>query len=249
MVATRDESALNPVILEKFSKHSDNRSMSVTEYRISKSREEIVKLVQKKFEAETSMTIWQKDPQTETRIFKCEVKFSSIDIFEGIFSIAIEDKDKVHFNPKLETYFLLSIQDFVFKTKSSIVHASKNGSLTFQIPHDVRLKELRVHPRVYIDQEEKRFVAAKFNSKDLSVLHVSVACPIYNISKTGICIIVSKETFSSVRLDESIHLEGLSFFESLGNEMKAVIRNARVHTKKGYGKDEYYALGLEFEPV
>lgn len=223
--------------------------MSVSEYRISKSREEIVKLVQKKFEAETTMTIWQKDPKTQERTFKCEVKFSSIDIFEGVFSIAIKDIDKAHFNTHLETYFLLQVQDFVFKTRTSIVHAGKNGSLTFQIPHDVRLKELRLHPRVYIDQEQKRFVAAKFNSKDSDEAHVSVACPIYNISKTGICIIVSKETLSSVKLNEAIALEGLSFFESLGNEMKAVIKNARVHTKRGFGKDEYYALGLEFQQV
>ncbi|MEA9355416.1 hypothetical protein SHI21_04365 [Bacteriovorax sp. PP10] len=223
--------------------------MSVSEYRISKSREEIVKLVQKKFEAETTMTIWQKDPKTQERSFKCEVKFASIDIFEGVFSIAINDIDKAHFNTHLETYFLLQVQDFVFKTRTSIVHAGKNGSLTFQIPHDVRLKELRIHPRVYIDQEEKRFVAAKFNSKDNDEAQVNVACPIYNISKSGICIIVSKETLSSVKLNEAIALEGLSFFESLGNEMKAVIKNARVHTKRGYGKDEYYALGLEFQQI
>jgi hypothetical protein len=223
--------------------------MSVSEYRISKSREEIVKLVQKKFEAETAMTIWQKDPKTQERSFKCEVKFASIDIFEGVFSIAIDDINKAHFNTHLETYFLLQVQDFVFKTRTSIVHVGKNGSLTFQIPHDVRLKELRLHPRVYIDQEEKRFVAAKFNSKDNDEAHVSVACPVYNISKTGICIIVSKETLSSVKLNEAISLEGLSFFESLGNEMKAIVKNARVHTKRGYGKDEYYALGLEFQPV
>lgn len=223
--------------------------MSVSEYRISKSRDEIVKLVQKKFEAETTMTIWQKDPQTQERSFKCQVKFSSIDIFEGVFSIAIEEIEKAHFNTHLETYFLLQVQDFVFKTRTSIVHAGKKGTLTFQIPHDVRLKELRIHPRVYIDQEEKRFVAAKFNSKESDEAHVNVACPVYNISKTGICIIVSKETLSSVKLNEAIALEGLSFFESLGNEMKAVIKNARVHTKRGYGKDEYYALGLEFQPA
>lgn len=223
--------------------------MSVSEYRISKSRDEIIKLVQKKFEAETTMTIWQKDLKTGERSFKCEVKFSSIDIYEGVFSIAISDIDKAHFNTHLETYFLLQIQDFVFKTRTSIVHAGKNGSLTFQIPHDVRLKELRIHPRTYIDQEDKRFVAAKFNSKDSDETSISVACPVYNISKSGICIIVSKETLSSVKLNEAIALEGLSFYESLGNEMKAIIRNARVHTKRGFGKDEYYALGLEFQPV
>ena len=221
--------------------------MSINDYRISKSREEIVKLVQKKFEAETTMTIWQKDPATQKRTFKCEVKFASINIYEGVFSVAIEDIDKAHFNTNLETYFLLQVQDFVFKTKSSIVHVGKNGTLTFQIPHDVRLKELRVHPRIYLDQDEKRFVSVKFTSKDPKQMHLSVACPVYNISKTGICIIVSKETLSSVKLNETIELEGLSFFDSLKNEMKAIVRNARVHAKNGFVKDDFYALGLEFQ--
>lgn len=57
---------------------------------------------------------------------------------------------------------------------------------------------------------------------------------------------MSKETLSSVKLNEPIELEGLSFFESLENEIKAVVRNARVHAKKGFAKDDYYALGLEF---
>ena len=74
-----------------------------------------------------------------------------------------------------------------------------------------------------------------------------MACPIYNISKAGICIIVSKETLSSIKLNEAIDLEGLSFFESLTNEMKAVVKNARVYADKGFGTDEFYALGLEFQ--
>nr|BDT29643.1 hypothetical protein BHI3_31090 [Bacteriovorax sp. HI3] len=217
------------------------------DYRISKNREEIIKLVQKKFESETSMTIWQKDPASGERTFKCEVKFASLDSYNGTFTVAIAEEQKVTFNPKLETYFLLQVQDFVFKTKASVSVSSKKGSLAFQIPHDVRLKELRIHPRFYIPQEEKRFVSAKFESRDNNIPTVDVACPIYNISKTGICIIVSKETLSNIKLTETIELEGLSFFDSLTNEAKAIVRNARIYTKKGYLNDDYYALGLEFQ--
>lgn len=223
--------------------------MSIKDYRISKNRDEIVKLVQKKFESETVMTIWQKDPITENRTFKCDVKFASINTHEGIFSIAISDADKLHFNMHLQTYFLLKIQDFVFKTKSSIIHAAKNGTLTFQIPQDVRLKELRFHPRIYLSQDEKRLVGAKFYSKNSKQPHLNVACPIYNISKIGICIIVSKETLSSVKLNEPIELVGLSFFPPLKNEMVAIVKSARVYTKMGYAMDDYYALGLEFQEI
>ncbi len=215
------------------------------DYRISKSREEIINLVQKKFEAETSMTIWQKNAEGK-RIFKCEVKFSSLDPHEGTFCVAIDEENKKTFDPKLETYFLLQVQDFVFKTKVSVVVAAKKGSLAFQIPHDVRLKELRIHPRYYIPPEERRFVSAKFESRDKKTV-IDVACPIYNISKSGICIIVSKETLSNIKLTQSIELEGLSFYESLNNELTAVVKNARVYTRKGYSSDDYYALGLEFQ--
>lgn len=217
------------------------------EYRISKSREEIIKLVQKKFEYENMMTIWQKDTATDSRIFKCDVKFSSLNPYDGVFTIAIDEELKLNFNPKLDTYFLLKVQDFVFKTKTSLTQKSEKNSLSFQIPRDVRLKELRIHPRVYINPEEKRFVSAKFESKAGESLTIDVSCPIINISKSGICIIVSKETLSGIKLNECISLEGLSFFETLPNGIKAVVKNARVHTKKGMENDELYALGLEFE--
>lgn len=195
------------------------------------------------------MTIWQKAPDSGERIFKCDVKFASLDAFEGVFTVDLSEEEKEHFNPKLETYFLLKVQDFVFKTKTSNIHVSKPNSLCFQIPHDVRLKELRIEPRVYLNSEEKRFVSARFESKNGESTVVDVACPIYNISKSGICIIVSKETLSEIKLNESISLEGLSFFDSLANEMKAIVKNARIHTKKGMTTDDHYALGLEFQAI
>ncbi|MBY0416172.1 MAG: hypothetical protein K2Q18_18510, partial [Bdellovibrionales bacterium] len=143
--------------------------------------------------------------------------------------------------------FLLQVQDFVFKTKSSVVQYNQRGFLLFRLPIDVKLEEKRIHPRVYIDPVEKRYISAKFANKDKSVLDVN--CPVYNISESGICIIISKETLSSIKLNSEIELEGLSFFESLGNEMKAVVRNARVHIKKELGSDEFYALGLEFKKI
>lgn len=215
------------------------------EYRISKSRDEIIKVVQKKFESETLMTIWQKDPKTGTRLFKCDVKFSSLQPHEGVFSVDISEDQKKNFNPHLETYFLLHVQDFVFKTKTSVSHAHKKATLFFQIPYDVRLEEKRLHSRTYIKSEEKRFISAKFGTKDSGI--IDVACPIYNISVSGICIIISKETLSVIKLNHEVSLEGMSFFESLPHEMKAIVRNARIHTKKELGSDEFYALGLEFK--
>lgn len=217
------------------------------EYRVSKNREEIIKLVQKKFQSESAMTIWQKNPETGERLFKCEAKFYSLYPYEGTFTVLIDEEMQKALNPKFDVYFLLKVQDFAFKTKLALNQPIDKSVISFQVPYDVRLKELRQHPRFYISNEDKRFVAATFISKNEKLASLDVACPIYNISKSGICIIVSKETLGSVKLNEVIELEGLSFFESMSNEAKAVVRNARVYSKKGITTDEYYALGLEFQ--
>lgn len=216
-------------------------------YRITKSREEIVKLVQKKFESESTMAIWQKDAKNEIRSFKCEVKFYSLHPHDGIFSVILSEEQRKNINPKLDVYFLLKVQDFVFKTKLALIQPIDKSIISFQIPFDVRLKELRVHPRIYIKSEEKRFVSVSFASKQRILESIDVTCPIYNISKSGICIIVSKETLGSIKLDEAIELEGLAFFDSMANEVKAIVKNARIYSKKSHSQDELYALGLEFQ--
>lgn len=217
------------------------------EFRISKNRDEIVKIIREKFEAENLMTIWQKDHKTGERVFKCEVQFHSLNHLDGHFSVVIDEENKKNFKNDLDTYFLLKFQDFVFKTKLATAQPKNGHSIHFQIPYDVRLKELRVHPRIYLTSAEKRYVSVTFTSKEKEAKSLCVACPIYNISKSGICIIISKETLSSIKLNEEICLEGLSFFESLSNEKKAMVRNARVYSKKEFSSDEFYALGLEFQ--
>lgn len=218
------------------------------QYRTSNKREEIIRIVQKKFETGSIVTIWQKTPGSEERSFKCEAKFTSIDIYEGIFTVNIDQNQVNFFNRNLETYFLFEDQGFVFKTKTSLYANTKDSSVPFAFPLSVKLKELRIHPRTYFANEDKRVVCVKFENKNKNgPPYVDVSCPIYNISKSGICIIVTKETLSNIELSGKIELEGLSFFESLSNELKAVVKNARIHSKKGITTDDSYALGLEFQ--
>lgn len=217
------------------------------EFRITKSRDEIVKIIKEKFEAENLMTIWQKDHETGERVFKCDVRFNFLDDIDGFFSVVIDEENIKSFRHDLETYFLLKFQDFVFKTKLATTQSKQKDSINFQIPYDVRLKEFRTYPRIYSNKKEKRYAFVTFSSKDSEIKFLSVACPIYNISENGICIIISKETLSSIKPNEEIRIEGLSFFESLSNEKNALIKNARVYSKKDLSSDEFYALGLVFK--
>ena len=177
----------------------------------------------------------------------CEVQFHSINPQEGVFSIKnADEKLRKNFNPKLETYFLLESNNFTFKTKKAISGLFNEMILSFQIPSVIKREERRQHPRDYIKIEEKRYVNTTFQSKLNPNELINISCPIYNISKDGICIVVSKETLSNINLNESISLEGLGFFENLPNTHEAVIRYARIQKKQGYNSDHLYALGLEF---
>jgi hypothetical protein len=214
-------------------------------YRISNNRDEIVNVLQKKFAAENNVTIWQKDPKSETRVFICVAKFNSLNTYEGIFSVEIEEKHRVNFNPILETYFLLPVHDFVFKTKSSF-QLKSNNDLVFQIPREVRLQELRNQPREYIKNEDKIYVSAAIEEIGNKISKIQVECPVFNISKTGICIIISKETLCNVKLNKSFSISGLSFFKLFPDKQSVVVKNARVLKTKKYSVDDQFAIGLEF---
>lgn len=218
------------------------------DYRISKRREEIVKCLGIKFESSGMFTVWQKNGMGE-REFVVEAKLQSFDGEEGYFSLLISENAFIKADKKSEFYFLLHGHEFVFKSKMAIDQVK--GEHRFQIPKEVRLKELRIFPRKYFEVDEKICVDVAFKSKHVTTVKESYRiiesqCPVLNISKGGVCIVVSKETLSNIDLSKEIEISGLSFFDNLDAEMKAIVKNARVYVKKSFSNDEYYALGLQF---
>jgi hypothetical protein len=69
---------------------------------------------------------------------------------------------------------------------------------------------------------------------------ITVSCPVLNISDTGACVVISKETISNIDLQNKIIINiGTFYYESTA-------KNARVYAKKRLNNDELYALGLQF---
>jgi hypothetical protein len=219
--------------------------MESEKYRISRSREEILKVLNEKFKTHVQFTIWQKNPETDERNFVIEAEFRSIDAERGDFSVFIEDKHKKKFNLNLMTYFLLKGQNFVFKTNVSKNQSDNRDILTFSCPKEIRLIEQRNNERKYFQTEEHFNVNVTFESKN-EYRDIKTICQVYNISNGGICIIVSKETLNKINLQKQITIDGLGFFKTLGQIKKAIVRNARVFKKKSIKSDESFAIGLEF---
>lgn len=216
------------------------------DYRVSKSREEINKRLKKKFESSGFFTVWQKADTVGIREFVVEAKLQSVDPEAGIFTVIIPAEIFANAKKEKDFYFLLQGHDFAFKSRLIL---SVPGELRFKIPKEIRIQELRMHPRIQFEKEEKVSVDVTFHIKkpqNSNSLLIESRCPVLNVSLGGICIVVSKETLSLIDLTKEIHIADLTFFESLKPDMKAVIRNARVYIKKGIINDEYYALGLQF---
>ncbi len=216
------------------------------EYRISKSRSEIVKKLESKFKLSESFTMWQKDIDGK-RVLVIETFLLEFNQHEGFFNLKISDEDLKKADLKAEFYFLLNGHDLVFKTKLSR-DQEKGAPLRFLIPKDVRLEELRNHPRKYFEAEDRQKVKVVFqsNNSDDSIDILS-DCLVLNISKGGICVLVSKETFLKLDSTKAVTIEGIDFFEGIENTKKnGYIRNARLEKKKGITKDDFYAIGIEF---
>lgn len=221
-------------------------------FRLTKDRSEILKVLNQKFQANSTFLVWQKPKDSNNaheRKFVTEAYVKSIDLIDGNFVVEVKESEKENFNPKLETYFLLKDDDFVFKTKQSIVQPISSKNISFQSPKEVRLAELRLCPRTYFDERDFKMVNVVFRAKNEieESSEIKATCRIFNISKTGICIIITKETLSEINLKDTITIEGLSFFEQLENVKDAIVKNARVFSKKTIKSDESFAIGLEFQ--
>ncbi len=219
--------------------------MNFENYRISKSRSEIISCLEKKFKSSGIFKVWQKNEKGD-REFIVEAKLFSFNAEEGFFSLSIDPQEFKKSNTKLEYYFLLEGHDFVFKSKLSIDQVPTE--YRFQFPKEVRLKELRTHSRKYFSLDDKITVEVKFNKKNAKESEkVFSSCPVLNISKGGVCIIVSKETLTKIDIDKEIEIIGLGFFENLESDMKAIVKNARVYINKSLSHDDQFALGLQFQ--
>lgn len=216
------------------------------DYRLSKSREEIFKILNLNFEKGFHYIIWQKDNSLgNDRNFKVDLKIKEIDNENGRLYILVEEDDLEFFDPAKEVYFLLKEQYMAFKTKVSFQQSKNKREITLQIPKEVRLKEMRREERTYFKEDDNKNVVAIFKSQEDGT-RLRSRCRVYNISPSGICIIITKETFCSIEHQEKIKIEGLDIFENQTPSKMAIMRNARVFSKKTLNSDEFIALGLQF---
>lgn len=214
-------------------------------YRQSQRREEILKVLSGQLQGNQIVSVWQKDTNG-VRVFLSKGNLLSVDEYEGEFIIALIEIPTLNdFNSDHETFFLFEEQEFAFKARPKKGLTKEKNHLRFTVPKEMRLREMRAHPRTNYSLEEKRNAEVVFQSRH-GERKICAICPVINISEGGVCIIISKETLSDVDLKDEIIIRGLTFFDKLYNEKLAKVRNARSYTKISLNSDETYAIGLQF---
>lgn len=205
-------------------------------YRISKDRLELIKKLAEKFTQSNLLTIWQKNDDGSRKLIE-KMHFNSLIAEDGVFTIKA-GRDKISLFDRLkDVYFLLEEHDFVFKTKMAL---DQKEFITFQIPKEIRLKELRLQERTYFTMEDRKNMEVSFFLKK-SETQLKLTCPMINISEGGMCLVISKETISAIDLARDISVN-----DGQGEKL-TVVRNARVYKNRSINQDELYAIGVQFK--
>jgi hypothetical protein len=214
-------------------------------FRVTSSRNEILKNLSTKFAEVGSFLLWQKFENSEKRTISTNVQFDTLNIKYNFFTVKINNQDLDKIKKDTDTFFLLKDYNFVFKTRLISISPSEPNIFQFKLPKDIHLKELRKDPRREISQQEKINIEAVFEDK-IDGKKLNAVCPISNISTSGICILVTSETMKRIKIDELVKLCPQTFLPELKHAIYANIKNVRVFSKKTFLKAEVFAIGLEF---
>lgn len=207
--------------------------------RTSNNRDEIVRNLKIKLSSSKKITLWQKDELGNRSNFT-DLLFDVFFESEGVFTLNAPSSFMRQLDLSKDIYLHLEDYDYSFKTKPAI---DQKFNITFQIPRELNMKELRKYPRKYYELDDKMYVEVVFAGRDRNNVKelITLRCPLINISQGGACIVISKETIKKININAGLFVRYTARFN------KAMIRNARLILKKNYACDECFAIGVEFD--
>ena len=204
-------------------------------YRATKSRKEIIAILESSTRPETLFTVWQNTIGNSRLLLNKISNFKMLGE-EGIFTVEMEEKDFKSLDKNGDVFFLIEGEGLIFKTKKSV---DQSKGIAFKIPFELRVIEKRQDTRTIFSPDEQKIANVTFMRKDSSALLPTI-CPLLNISEGGASLILSKESLSIIDIKEKI------IFRFEKTHKKAEIRNVRIHQKKDLKHDEIYAIGIMF---
>jgi hypothetical protein len=206
--------------------------------REAKSTEEIKSLLMTALTEELTFTIWQRKNSVDVS-YQAKGKLLELNT-QGIMSFSITDPTgEITDN---EFFFALEDTSILFK---SIKLRMKDDVIVVALPTEAKYKERRRHERVRFKIHERKDVEILFprrvqNDED----KYTVNSQLIDVSESGACFLVSKETLQKINTDLIFVINSLTNLK-LGGQ-KAKIMNARKYKGPTLSQGEFYALGVMF---
>jgi putative lipase involved disintegration of autophagic bodies len=148
----------------------------------------------------------------------------------------------VSFEEDKDIFFAVEDSTVVFKT-DDIKLAGLD--LYSSLPIEAKYKERRRHERKKFKTKERRDVEIHFAAQEqLGEEEVTIISQLIDISESGACILVSKETLRKIDAEKTFSIRSLTDLEIRFEEAK--IMNARRYKGKTLNQGEFYALGVMF---
>lgn len=188
------------------------------------------------FEAKIFL-IWQRTEDNNIQ-FQIEGKLDSIDE-QGQMTFNLNES--VEFDLEKDVFFAMTDSTLVFKIK---VLKYNEKQIFTNLPEEAKYKERRKDKRKKYKIKDYKQVELLFIFKE-GVKGDNVLSSVIDISKSGICLLVTKETLNQIETEKELVITSIS--SDLGFKLeKGKIMNARKYIGVTMAKGEFYALGIMF---
>ena len=184
-----------------------------------------------------SFVIWQRNDDEEVT-FKVNGHLETI-TEKSIMKFRFEGQIPLARN--VDTFFAIEDSTLIFKVDRIMIN---DGLIYAALPEEAKYRERRRHERKRFKSKDIKQVEINFTFKDNNPGD-SVVSRVIDVSESGICFLITKETLSLIDAKEVFDVNAIS--NDLGFKVeKAKIMNARVYKGQSMSKGEFYALGVMF---
>jgi hypothetical protein len=198
---------------------------------------EIISFLARSAAEQIKFVIWPEHNSTSQFTFSGSL--ANVDDEDGtiMLNTLVPPKKKLS-DVECNYYFLSQDKDLLFKAK-----LNDKFFTNFQLPKKIRAPENRKYTRTEYKKEHKREIDVSFVSKTGERLKVLTT--LLNVSKGGMCLMVSRETLSQISFDREVLVHSMELHPEY-KDFQGYIRNARTICKISLKQDNFYALGIEW---
>ncbi len=206
--------------------------------REAKSIDEIRSLLLTALTDDSSFTVWQRGANSEI-LFQAKARIEELSE-QGMMVFSLSEITGEMNNSEL--YFAKEDSTIIFKT---IKIRTKDNLIAVALPTEAKYKERRRHERTRFKIHERKDIEIVFPKqlKDADE-KLLINSQLLDISESGACFLVSKETLQKIDLEIIFKIKSLTGLKLCGE--KAKIMNTRRYKGPTLSQGEFYALGVMF---